>query len=84
MIGGFSTPKKDKALKVSNGQTVKIGQILLNRLNTYKAGLNVKGLDILFALCPGKVYFTRKKTSHGKVRTFINIAAAQEKSLKSN
>ena len=84
MTGGFSTPKKDKALKVSNGQTVKIGQILLNRLNTYKAGLNVKGLDTLFALCPGKVYFTRKKTSHGKVRTFINIAAAQEKSLKSS
>jgi len=82
MAGGKSTPKKDKALKVSNGQTVKIGQILLNRLNTYKAGLNVKGLDILFALCPGKIYFTRKKTSHGKVRTFINIAAAPEKSPK--
>ncbi len=79
MTGGFSTPKKDKALKVSNGQTVKIGQILLNRLNTYKAGLNVKGLDILFALCPGKVYFTRKKTSHGKFRTFINIEPVAEK-----
>jgi len=73
MTGGFSTPKKDKALKVSNGQSVKTGEILLNRLNTYKAGQNVKGLDTLFALCPGKVYFTRKKTSHGKVRTFINV-----------
>ncbi|MDP3731902.1 MAG: 50S ribosomal protein L27 [Candidatus Omnitrophota bacterium] len=80
MAGGKSTPKKDKALKVSNGQTVKTGQILLNRLNTYKAGHNVKGLDILFALCPGKVYFTRKKTSHGKFRTFINIEAASGKS----
>jgi len=84
MIGGFSTPKKDKALKVSSGLMVKTGQILSKRLNIYKAGHNVKGLDTLYALCPGKIYFTRKKTSRGKVRTFINIAAAPEKSLKSS
>ena len=84
MTGGKSTPKKDKALKVSHGQTVKTGQILAKGIDTYKAGHNVKGLDKLFALCPGKVYFTRKKTSRGKVRTFINIAATQEKSLKSS
>ena len=82
MTGGFSTPKKDKALKVSSGLTVKTGQILSKRLNIYKAGLNVKGLDTLYALCPGKVYFTRKKTSHGKVRTFINIEAIAEKLAK--
>ncbi len=73
MAGGFSTPKKDKAIKVSSGSTVKTGQILSRGLSTYKAGVNVKGIATLHALCPGKIYFTKKKTSHGKVRTFINI-----------
>jgi ribosomal protein L27 len=73
MVGGFSTPKKDKCVKVSGGQVVKTGQILLRGMSTYKAGKNVKGLDTLHALCNGKVYFTKKKTSHGRVRTFINI-----------
>jgi ribosomal protein L27 len=73
MTGGFSTPKKDKAVKVSSGSVVKTGQILSRGLSTYKAGINVEGIATLQALCPGKVYFTRKKTSHGKVRTFINI-----------
>ncbi len=82
MTGGFSTPKKDKALKVSSGETVKTGQILSRGIDTYKAGHNIKGLDTLFALCPGKVYFTRKKTGHGKIRTFINIEAIAEKSAK--
>ena len=76
MTGGFSTPKKDKALKVSSGNIVKTGQILSRGLSTYKAGINVKGIATLHALCPGKIYFTRKKTSHGKARTFINILAA--------
>ena len=82
MTGGKSRPKKDRAIKVSSGEMVRTGQILIRRLNTYKAGQNVKGLDALYALCPGKVYFTRKKTSHGKVRTFINIAAAPQESPK--
>jgi len=82
MTGGFSTPKKDKAMKVSNGQTVKTGQILSRGLDVYKAGQNVKGLDTIFALCPGKVYFTRKKSSRGKVRTLINIEATIEKSAE--
>ena len=82
MTGGKSTPKKDKALKVSHGQTVKTGQILAKGIDTYKAGHNVKGLDTLFALCPGKVYFTRKKTSHGKVRTLINVEPVPEKPAK--
>jgi len=73
MAGGFSTPKKDKAVKVSGGQMVETGKILSRGLSTYKAGMNVKGIATLQALCPGKVYFTRKKTSHGKFRTFINI-----------
>jgi len=73
MAGGKSTPKKDRMLKVSNGQVVKAGHILIRGYNTYKAGKNVKGLDTLFALCYGKVLFSKKKTSHGQVRTFINI-----------
>lgn len=79
MTGGKSTPKKDTALKVSNGQLVKTGQILARGMPSYKTGANVKGLGTLYALCPGKVYFSKKKTSHGKVRTFINIAPATEK-----
>ncbi|MDD5154899.1 MAG: 50S ribosomal protein L27 [Candidatus Omnitrophica bacterium] len=75
MAGGFSTPKKDKAVKVSSGQPVKAGQILIRGLSTYKAGQNVKGLNTMFALRPGKVYFSRKKTSHGKFRTFVNVLA---------
>jgi len=82
MIGGFSTPKKDKAMKVSSGQLVKAGQILARGKDGYKAGMNAKGLGTLFALCPGKVYFSKKKTSHGKVRTFINIAPVAKKSSK--
>ena len=79
MTGGKSTPKKDKALKVSCGQLVKTGEILARGIATYKAGVNVKGQDTLYALCPGKIYFSKNKTSHGKVRTFINIAPATEK-----
>ena len=74
MIGGFSTPKKDKAVKSSGGKSVKTGEILVRGIDSYKAGINVRGLGTLFASCAGKVYFTRKKTSHGKVRTFINVA----------
>jgi len=73
MAGGKATPKKDKQVKVSSGQPVKAGQILIRGLSIYKAGQNVKGLGTMFALCPGKVYFSRKKTPHGKFRTFINV-----------
>jgi ribosomal protein L27 len=73
MIGGFSTPKKDKGVKISSGQEVKTGQIMVRGMSVYKAGANVRGLGTLYALCSGKIYFSKKKTSHGKVRTFINI-----------
>ena len=73
MIGGFSTPKKDEALKVTGGQQVKTGQIVCRGVNTYKAGMNVQGSGTLFASCPGEIYFSRKKTPHGRFRTFINI-----------
>ena len=79
MAGGKATPKKDKAIKVSCGELVKTGKILTRGMPTYKAGSNVKGLATLYALCPGKVYFSKKKTSHGKFRTFINIAPIADK-----
>lgn len=79
MIGGFSTPKKDEALKVSGGQLVKTGQIIVRNVNVYKAGKNVKGLGTMYALCPGKVYFTKKKTPHGRIRTYINVEPSKEK-----
>jgi len=82
MTGGKATPKKDKALKVSGGMLVRTGQILVRGIPTYKAGVNVKGQGALYALCPGEVYFTKKKTSHGRVRTFLNIAPFAEKPAK--
>lgn len=82
MAGGKARPKKDRALKVCGGQMVKTGEILTRGLNTYKAGENVKGKDTLYALCPGKVHFSKKKTSRGKARTFINITPFPEKSAE--
>ena len=73
MTGGKKRPRKDRELKVSSGELVKTGQILVRGLSTYKRGFNVGGRDPLFALCPGNVYFTQRKTPHGKVRTFVNI-----------
>ena len=82
MTGGFSTPKKDKALKVSSGQLVKTGEILARGMSGYKVGANAKGLGTMHALCSGEVYFTKKKTSHGKIRTFINVAPQSDKTSK--
>ncbi|MBU0548158.1 MAG: 50S ribosomal protein L27 [Candidatus Omnitrophica bacterium] len=82
MIGGFSTPRKDKAVKSSGGKLVKAGEILVRGIDSYKAGVGVRGLGTLFAAYPGKVYFTRKKTSHGRLRTFVNIAPLAQKEAK--
>lgn len=82
MAGGKSTPKKDKMIKVSSGEFVKTSAILVRGIASYKAGLNVAGLTTLHALCPGEVYFTKKKTSHGKFRTFVNIAPEPQKQSK--
>lgn len=79
MAGGKSTPKKDVSLKVSGGQQVKTSQIVSRGISTYKAGVNVRGLSTMHALCSGKIYFSKKKTSHGKVRTYINIQPVENK-----
>lgn len=60
-------------MKVSSGESVKTGQILMRGVGTYKRGVLVGGRDPLFALSSGSIYFTKRKTPHGKVRTFINI-----------
>ncbi|HTY44704.1 MAG TPA: 50S ribosomal protein L27 [Patescibacteria group bacterium] len=73
MAGGKATPKKDKGVKVSSGQLVKTGQILIRGLSTYKAGRNVRGLATIYSLCSGKVSFSKKKTPHGQMRTFVNV-----------
>jgi len=79
MAGGKATQNKDEALKVSEGQPVTTGKILCRHINTYKAGKNAKGEGSIFALCPGKVHFTKKKTPHGRIRTFINVIPEAKK-----
>ncbi len=73
MAGGKSTPKKDKMIKISGGEAVKKGQILVRGLSCYKAGVNVKGINTMHAGCDGKVAFAKKKTRLGKLRTFISV-----------
>lgn len=82
MAGGKATTRKDEEVKVTHGQLVKTGKIVIRGINVYKAGKNIKGRGTLFALCNGKVYFTRKKTPHGKFRTFVNVMPSGIKSSK--
>ncbi len=82
MAGGKATPKKDTGLKISSGQKVRTGQIVARGVAVYKAGAHIGGMGTLFALCCGEIYFTRKKTSHGKFRTFINIKPTAETAPK--
>ena len=79
MAGGKARPKKDRKLKVSTGQPVKTGEILCRGITTYKPGVNTKGLGTTYAICCGTVYFTKKKPSHGKFRTFINVKPISQK-----
>jgi ribosomal protein L27 len=72
MAGGKSTPKKDKALKVSTGQTVKKGQIVVRGIPSYQPGKNVKGRATIFALCDGKITFSKKRIAK-TVKTYINV-----------
>ncbi|HOW42116.1 MAG TPA: 50S ribosomal protein L27 [Candidatus Omnitrophota bacterium] len=76
MAGGKSTPKKDKKLKVSGGSMVKAGQILIRGLDTVKAGQNVRGRGTLFALCNGRIAFTKKKIGRTAAKMYINVIPA--------
>ena len=73
MAGGKSTPKKDKKLKCSQGSKVKTGSILVRGIDTYKAGINVKGRGTLYALCDGIIFFTHRKAPRGSVKTYVNV-----------
>jgi ribosomal protein L27 len=62
-----------KGIKVGAGESIKTGTILTRQGNKWKAGINVGDSGTLFALCNGKVYFTKRKGSFNKKRTYINI-----------
>ena len=84
MAGGKATPKKDKALKVSSGQAVKTGEILLKRMNVYKAGRNVRGWNTLFALCPGRYILRVKRPAMGSSGHSSILSRLPRKRLKPN
>jgi len=71
-----------KGIKVAEGEFVKTGTILTRQGNKWKAGINVGDSGTLFALCNGKVYFTRRKGSFNKKRTYINIEPAKQPQAK--
>lgn len=73
MAGGKARRRTDRGHKVAAGETVKTGTILIRGLSIYKAGLNARGVGTIYSLRDGKVSFSRKKTPHGKVRTFVNV-----------
>ena len=73
MAGGKSTPKKDRGVKVGSGEMVTTGKILISGTSSYKAGANVKGVTRMFALCDGKIVFTKKRTTAKTVKTFISV-----------
>ena len=64
-----------RGLKIAAGQKVKTGTILTRQGDKWKAGLNVGGRTILFALEDGAVYFTKTKGQRNKEITKINIKA---------
>lgn len=77
--GGASGHKKSKqyidtkGIKVGAGQLVRTGTILTRQGNKWKAGINVGDSGTLYALCEGKVYFTRQKRGSNRKQTRINI-----------
>lgn len=73
MAGGKARPKKDKALKVAEGQAVTVGTIVVRGVPSYKAGVNVKGLGTLYAVSEGKIHFSRRKTPKGVYHTYVNV-----------
>lgn len=72
--------KETKGLKKSGGQYVKTGTILTRESNKWKAGLNIGGRGTLYALCDGKVFFTRRRGTYRttKAYTVINIEPSKK------
>ena len=79
--GGIShiNYKETKGLKISAGEIVKAGTILTREGGKWKAGINTAGINTIYALRRGKVYFTRRKPAPRakKVYSFINIEEAK-------
>jgi ribosomal protein L27 len=77
--GGISSKfyRETRGLKVSDGEEVNTGKILTRQGDKWKPGLNVGGRTNLFALCGGKIYFTKKKGTHNKIITIVNIKPAK-------
>lgn len=81
--GGLSHKhyKETAGLKVSGGMFVKKGAILTREGDKWKAGVNVGGESgSLYALCSGKVYFTKKRGRYHRRKrmTFINILKSEQ------
>ncbi|MDD5044935.1 MAG: 50S ribosomal protein L27 [Candidatus Omnitrophica bacterium] len=79
MSGGASGHRKSKhysdvkGIKVGAGKLVPTGTLLTREGDRWRPGKNVGGKDNLFALCEGKVTFTRTKNKRGKLSSYINI-----------
>jgi ribosomal protein L27 len=74
-VGGKSNKfyRETRGIKVSGGQTVKKGVLLTREGHKWQPGLNIIGDMHLLAGCDGEVYFTRKRSTAGKVITYINV-----------
>ncbi len=75
--GGTSAKfyRETRGLKISSGQAVTTGTVLTRQGNKWKPGINVGGRSHLFAQCDGSIYFTKKKGTHKKMITLVNIKA---------
>ncbi|HQP09916.1 MAG TPA: 50S ribosomal protein L27 [Candidatus Omnitrophota bacterium] len=69
--------RETRGVKVSGGQKVTCGTVLTRQGDKWKSGINVTGRMHLTAGCDGEVYFTKKKGTHKKVVTYINIRPAE-------
>ncbi|MDP8259565.1 MAG: 50S ribosomal protein L27 [Candidatus Gygaella obscura] len=83
-VGGITKRfyRETRGLKVSGSQVVKKSTLLTRQGNRWLPGLNVSGKGgSLYALCEGEVYFTRRRGTYRRAKsyTYINIRP-QEKS----
>jgi len=62
-----------KGIKVAAGQIVNAGTLLTREGDKWRPGKNVGGKMHLYALCKGKVSFTKKRGHYRKKVTYINI-----------
>ncbi len=68
-----------KGIKVTDGQIVNAGALLTREGDKWRPGKNVGGLNNLYALCKGRVSFSKKRGHYRKMQTYISIIPAAEK-----